>query len=184
TQFRWDVPEPFLLIPESGVLDPRCQIRTKVLFQPQIALVHNVIATCHFGLNEEYKKSIQLTAIAKYPHLLVSVPGDTGEDASKVGPVLQFGCIGVGMTSEKSIEICNLSVVDAPFRIAREKRPAHMDCHFSCDISSGVVPAQGKLRVPLLFSPHIVGMESVDYFHVIPAGNLTKSVLKISGTCK
>ncbi|XP_073490445.1 cilia- and flagella-associated protein 65 [Aquarana catesbeiana] len=184
TQFRWDVPEPFLLIPESGVLDPRCQIRTKVLFQPQIALVHNVIATCHFGLNEEYKKSIQLTAIAKYPHLLVSVPGDTGEDASEVGPVLQFGCIGVGMTSEKSIEICNLSVVDAPFRIAREKRPAHMDCHFSCDISSGVVPAQGKLRVPLLFSPHIVGMESVDYFHVIPAGNLTKSVLKISGTCK
>ncbi|XP_072274117.1 cilia- and flagella-associated protein 65 [Pyxicephalus adspersus] len=184
TQFQWDVPEPFHLIPQSGVLDPRCHIRTKVLFQPQTALVHSVIAMCHFGLNKEYTRSIQLTAIAKYPHLLISVLEETCKDALEVGPVLQFGSVGVGMVSEKSVEICNPSVVDAPFRIEREKRPAQVDYNFSCGISSGVVPAQGKLRVPLQFSPRIVGMESVDYFHVVPAGNLTKSVLKVSGTCK
>ncbi|XP_068102097.1 cilia- and flagella-associated protein 65 isoform X2 [Hyperolius riggenbachi] len=184
TQFHWDVPEPFLLIPASGVLDPRCQIRTKVVFQPQIALVHGVIATCHFGPDGEYRRSIQLTAIAKYPHLLVTVPGASGESTGEAEPVLQFGSVGVGMTSEKSIEICNLSVVDAPFRIQQEKKPTQVDCHFSCDVTGGMVPAHGKLRVPLQFHPRTVGMESVDYFHVMPAGNLTKSVLKVSGRCK
>ncbi|XP_018410429.1 PREDICTED: coiled-coil domain-containing protein 108 [Nanorana parkeri] len=183
-QFRWDVPEPFLIIPQSGELDPRCQICTKVLFQPQIALVHSVVATCHFGLNEEYTRSIQLTAISKYPHLLVSVPGETCEDTLEVGPVLQFGSVGVDMVSEKNIEICNPSVVDAAFHIEQEKRPGQVDCHFSCGVSGGIVPAQGKLRVPLKFSPRTVGIESVDYFQVIPAGNITKSVVKVSGICK
>ncbi|KAM9305712.1 cilia- and flagella-associated protein 65 [Gastrophryne carolinensis] len=184
TQFRWDVPEPFSLSPASGELDPRCQIRTKVLFRPQMALVHSAIATCHFGPNEEYKRSIELNAVAKYTHLLVTVPGESCDKDRESGADLQFGSVAVGMVSEKSIEICNLSVVDAPFHMEREKRQGRMDCPFSCGVVDGVVPAQGKLRVPLRFQPHTVGMESVDYFHVIPAGNLTKTVLKVSGTCK
>ncbi|XP_069838637.1 cilia- and flagella-associated protein 65 isoform X2 [Dendropsophus ebraccatus] len=182
TRFHWDVPEAFLLIPARGVLDPKCEVRTKVIFQPQVALVYNATATCHFGEQEEYKRFIHFTAIAKYPHLLVTVPGC--EKKEEAGPLLDFGSVGVSMVSEKTIEIHNLSMVDSPFRIEREKRSSQVDCNFSCEVSQGVVPAHGKQRVPLQFRPRIVGMESVDFFHVIPAGNLTRTVLKVSGICK
>lgn len=184
TRFRWDVPEPFSLIPASGVLDPSCEVRTKVLFQPKIALVYTATATCHFGEREEYQKIIQFSAIAKYAHLLVTVPEESCEKKDEEGPLLDFGSVGVSMVSEKIIEIHNLSMVDSPFRIEQEKRSSQMDCNFSCEVSQGVVPANGKQRVPLQFWPRIVGMESVDYFHVIPAGGLTRTVLKVSGTCK
>ncbi|XP_075140702.1 cilia- and flagella-associated protein 65 [Leptodactylus fuscus] len=184
TPFHWDVPEPFLLIPSSGVLDPRCEVRTKVIFQPQIALVYNETAMCHFGEQKEHSRIIQFTAIAKYPHLLVTVPGESCDEKEGEGPLLDFGCVGVRLVSEKVIEIHNLSMVDSPFHIEREKRSSQVDRYFSCDITHGVVPAQGKLKVPLQFWPRIVGLESIDYFHVIPAGNLTRTVLKVSGTCK
>ncbi|KAG9470536.1 hypothetical protein GDO78_017428 [Eleutherodactylus coqui] len=184
TRFHWDVPEPFLLTPASGVLDPRCEARTKVVFQPKIALVYNTAATCHFGGQEEHKRIIQLTALAKYPHLLVTVPEESSDKKEEEGPLLDFGSVAVSMVLEKIIEIHNLSMVDSPFSIAREKRASQVDCNFFCEVTHGVVPAQGKQRVPLQFRPRIVGMESVDYFRVIPAGNLISSVLKVSGTCK
>ncbi|KAM5125300.1 cilia- and flagella-associated protein 65, partial [Mantella aurantiaca] len=184
TSFRWEVPEPFLLIPQSGELDPKCQIRTNVLFQPQSAHVHSAIATCHYGQNEEYTRSIQLTAIAKFPHLVIFVPGETREETIEVTSLLSFGSVGVGMVSEKSIEIRNPSVVNAPFRIELEKRSSHVGCDFSCHMTSGVVPARGRMSATLRFTPRTAGMESLEYFHVIPAGGLTKSVIKVSGTCK
>ncbi|XP_069588849.1 cilia- and flagella-associated protein 65 isoform X1 [Ranitomeya imitator] len=184
TRFLWDVPEPFLLIPASGVIDPRCEIRTRIIFQPQIALVYNATATCHFGEREEYKRIIQFTAIAKYPHLLVTVPDMSCEKKEEGGPLLDFGSVGVNTVVEKVIEIHNLSMVDSPFRIEQEKRSSQVDSNFSCEVVCGVVPAQGKQQVPLQYRPRIVGLENVDYFHVIPAGNLTRTVLKVSGTCK
>ncbi|XP_073503479.1 cilia- and flagella-associated protein 65 isoform X2 [Phyllobates terribilis] len=184
TRFHWDVPEPFVLMPASGVIDPMCEVRTRVIFQPQIALVYNATATCHFGEREEYKRIIQFTAIAKYPHLLVTVPDTSCEEKEDGGPLLDFGSVGVSTIAEKVIELHNLSMVDSPFRIEQEKRSCQVDCNFSCEVARGIVPAQGKQRVPLQFRPRIVGLESVDYFHVIPAGNLTRTVLKVSGTCK
>ncbi|XP_073401523.1 cilia- and flagella-associated protein 65 isoform X2 [Dendrobates tinctorius] len=184
TRFLWDVPEPFLLMPASGVIDPRCEIRTRIIFQPQIAFVYNATATCHFGEREEYKRIIQFNAIAKYPHLLVTVPDISCEKKEDEGPLLDFGSVGVSTVVEKVIEIHNLSMVDSPFRIEQEKRSSQVDRNFSCEVVCGVVPAQGKQRVPLQYRPRIVGLESVDYFHVIPAGNLTRTVLKVSGTCK
>ncbi|MEE6488904.1 hypothetical protein FKM82_015429 [Ascaphus truei] len=184
TPFRWEVTDPFVLTPASGVLEPKSEIRMKVLFRPQVALVHDVIATCRFGANEERERSIQLTSIAKYPHLLVSVPGEVRGSASERKPLLQFGPVGVGIIMEKHIEIHNFSLVDSPFRIERAKQASQVDCPFYCNTVHAVAPAQGKLRIPLQFRPRTVGMQSVDYFHVIPAGNLTKTVLKVTGSCR
>ncbi|XP_053327812.1 cilia- and flagella-associated protein 65 [Spea bombifrons] len=181
TSFRWEVSDPFTMTPASGTLHPRCETPIKVLFQPQMALVHSVVAVCRFGVNEEYNKSIQLTSIAKYPHLVLRVAGAASEEDE---PLLDFGSAGVGAVVEKHIEIHNVSAVDSPFRIERATHSSQMDCHFFCDIERSVVPAQGKLKIPVQFRPHIPGMETVDYFHVIPAGNLTKSVLKVAGTCQ
>uniref|UniRef100_A0A8D0LCE8 Cilia and flagella associated protein 65 n=1 Tax=Sphenodon punctatus TaxID=8508 RepID=A0A8D0LCE8_SPHPU len=186
TLFNWETPSPFQLIPASGMLGPGCECTIKVTFQPQAALVYDGIATCWFGGNEEQQRTINLRAIAKYPHLLVNVLGD-GSDGAGPGnlqDVLCFGCVAVGSTVERSIEICNLSVVNAPLRIERAKALPLRDCVFSCDVTRAMVPASGKLIIPMRFSPQTVGVQSVDYFTVVPAGNITQSVLKLTGSCK
>ncbi|XP_067426153.1 cilia- and flagella-associated protein 65 [Emydura macquarii macquarii] len=186
TLFTWETPSPFHLIPASGMLEPGSECVVKVTFQPQLALVYDAIAICWFGDNEEQKRTIKLRAIAKYPCLLVSVLGELCED---VGPgnfrdVLCFGSVAVGATVERQVEICNPSMVSVPFRIERAKEPLLRDYVFSCDITEAIVPANGKLLLSVRFSPQTVGVQSMDYFTIVPVGNLTQTVLKVTGSCK
>nr|XP_056708024.1 cilia- and flagella-associated protein 65 [Euleptes europaea] len=185
TCFSWEAPTPFNFIPSRGMLDPGQECKIKVTFQPHAALVHDVSATCSFGETQE-QKSMRLTAVAKYPHLVVNVPGDSCEDAGRrhFRDVLCFGPAAVGSTAERYVEICNMSVVNAPFRIERSKELMLRDCDFCCDVTQATVSAGGKFLIPLHFSPQIVGMNSVDYFTIAPAGNVTQSVLKLTGSCK
>ncbi|XP_060117268.1 cilia- and flagella-associated protein 65 isoform X2 [Heteronotia binoei] len=185
TCFSWEVSTPFNFIPSHGMLDPGQECPIKVTFQPHAALVHDVSATCSFGETQE-QKSMRLTAVAKYPHLLVNVLGDSCEEAGHrhFRDVLCFGSVAVGSTVERYVEICNMSVVNAPFRIERSKELMLRDCDFFCDVTQAVVSAGGKFLVPFRFNPRIVDMNSVDYFTVAPAGNVTHSVLKLTGSCK
>ncbi|RXM95325.1 Coiled-coil domain-containing protein 108 [Acipenser ruthenus] len=186
TSFSWNVPEPFLLSPANGSLDPGSQCKINVLFRPEVALMYEDIATCLFGSEGECQKNICLRGIAKYPHLLVSAAGHLSQTSGQedTQSVLDFGCVAVGSTVEKYIDIHNPSPVRAPLRIVRALGPALMDTAFSCDIQQALVPAEGKLRVPLQFSPQTVGVTSIEYFYVVTAGNISKSVLKAVGTCK
>ncbi|XP_048341402.1 LOW QUALITY PROTEIN: cilia- and flagella-associated protein 65 [Sphaerodactylus townsendi] len=185
TSFSWEVPTPFNFIPSRGMLNPGQECTIKVTFHPQAALVHDVSATCSFGETQE-QKSMRLTAIAKYPNLVVTVPGDSHEDTGRrhIWDVLHFDSVAVGSTAERYVEICNMSVVNAPFRIERSKESTPRDSDFLCDVSPATVSAGGKFLVPFYFSPQIVGMNSVDYFTVTPVGNVTQSVLKVTGSCK
>lgn len=76
------------------------------------------------------------------------------------------------------------SQVSVPFRIERAKEPLLWDYVFSCDVTQAIVPANGKLLISVRFSPHTVGVQSVDYFTIKPVGNLTQTVLKVIGSCK
>ncbi|XP_041119870.1 cilia- and flagella-associated protein 65 isoform X1 [Polyodon spathula] len=186
TSFSWNVPEPFLLSPANGSLDPGSQCKINILFRPEAALMYEDIATCLFGSEGKCQKNICLRGIAKYPHLLVSAAGYLSQTSGQedTQSVLDFGCVAVGSTVEKYIDIHNPSPVRAPFRIVRVLSPALMDSAFSCDIQQALAPAEGKLRVPLRFSPQTVGVASIEYFYVVTAGNISKSILKAVGTCK
>ncbi|XP_053899196.1 cilia- and flagella-associated protein 65 isoform X1 [Malaclemys terrapin pileata] len=186
TLFNWETPSPFHLTPVSGMLEPGSECVMKVTVQPQMALVYDALAVCWFGDNEEQKRTIKLRAIAKYPHLLVSVLGELGEDVEPgdFQDVLCFGSVAVGATVERHVEICNPSMVSVPFRIERAKEPLLRDYVFSCDVSQAIVPANGKLLISVRFSPQTVGVQSVDYFTLEPVGNLTQTVLKVIGSCK
>uniref|UniRef100_A0A8C7E516 Cilia and flagella associated protein 65 n=1 Tax=Naja naja TaxID=35670 RepID=A0A8C7E516_NAJNA len=183
--FSWEVPEPFSFIPARGMLDPGEECIMKVTFQPQMALVYDVLATCTFGDNQE-QKILKLKAVGKYPHLLVNVQEDTYEDIKRIKfqDVLSFGSVAVDSTVEKEMEILNVSVVDAPFRIDRTKESMLRDRVFSCDITQAIVKAGGTSVIPVKFSPHTVGVKSVDYFTIVPFGSSTHSVLKVTGSCK
>ncbi|XP_039349450.1 cilia- and flagella-associated protein 65 isoform X4 [Mauremys reevesii] len=112
TLFNWETPSPFHLTPVSGMLEPGSECVVKVTFQPQMALVYDAVAVCWFGDNEEQKRTIKLRAIAKYPRLLVRVPGELCEDVEPgdFRDVLCFGSVAVGTTVERQVEICNPSV--------------------------------------------------------------------------
>nr|XP_034983136.1 cilia- and flagella-associated protein 65 isoform X1 [Zootoca vivipara] len=185
TCFSWEVPPSFCILPSRGLLDPGEECTMKVIFQPEMAQVHNISAICSFGDTPE-QKAIQLKAVAKYPHLLVNVPGDSCEDARlrNFRDVLSFGAVAAGSTVEKYVDVFNVSVVSAPFRIERAKEVVLRDRVFSCDSTQNIAPARGKAVIPVRFSPHTVGVKSVDYFTVLPAGSHTHSVLKVTGSCK
>ncbi|KAJ7345981.1 hypothetical protein JRQ81_001931 [Phrynocephalus forsythii] len=186
TCFSWKPPKSFCLLPTRGILDPGEKCIVKVIFQPEMALVHDVVAICSFGDTQE--KAINLKAVAKHPHLLVNVPEASCEDAghSNFQDRLCFGSVAVDTMAEKYVEIHNISVVNAPFKIEKVKDMTQHDRDpvFSCDVTQATVPARGSLVIPLKFSPHTVGMKSVDYFSVVPPGNSGHSVLKVAGSCK
>ncbi|NXK96416.1 CFA65 protein, partial [Formicarius rufipectus] len=186
TTFTWETPSPFRMIPDRGMLNPGAECMVKVVFQPKVAGVHDVTATCWFGNEEKQKRIIQLKAMAKYPYLRVCVTGKEydGVQPGKFQDVLCFGSVPVGKTVEKCVEIFNMSVVDAPCRIERAKDPLFHDYVFSCDVSHGIVPAKGKLVLRIRFQPQIAGEHSTDYFTVASAGCLPETVLKVVGSCK
>ncbi|NXX77510.1 CFA65 protein, partial [Urocolius indicus] len=186
TMFAWETPSPFSMIPDHGTLNPGAECMLKVVFQPKVAALYDVTATCWFGGEEKQKRPIQLKALAKYPYLRVSVTGEKSEGVQpgKFQDVLCFGSVPVGTTVEKSVEIFNMSVVDAPCRIERAKDPLLQDHVFSCATSHGVVPARGKMTLCIRFQPQTVGEHSTDYFTIVSAGCLLQTVLKVVGSCK
>ncbi|NXP58478.1 CFA65 protein, partial [Chloropsis cyanopogon] len=184
--FAWEAPRHFSMTPKCGRLNPGAKCMVKVVFKPEMAGVHYAAATCWFGGEVNQKRTIKLKALAKYPCLCVRVTGKKSEGVQpgKFQDVLCFGSVPVGTTVEKSVEIFNMSVVDAPCRIERAKDPLLRDYVFSCDVSYGVVPAKGKLVFCIRFQPQIVGEHSTDYFTITSAGYHFETVLKVTGSCK
>ncbi|NXO63631.1 CFA65 protein, partial [Phainopepla nitens] len=184
--FSWETPSPFIMNPASGTLKPGAECMVKVVFQPRVAGVHDAAATCWFGGEVKQKRTIQLKALAKYPCLCVSMTGKKSEGVQpgKFRNVLHFGSVPIGTTVEKSVEILNMSVVDAPCRVERAKDLLIRDYVFSCDVSHGIVPAKGKLVLCIRFQPQVVGEHSTDYFTIISAGCHLETVLKVVGSCK
>ncbi|XP_039553133.1 cilia- and flagella-associated protein 65 isoform X1 [Passer montanus] len=183
--FTWETSSPFSMDPDRGTLNPGAECMVKVMFQPEVAGVHYAAATCWFGGEVKQKRTIMLKALAKYPCLCVNVTGKKSEDvqSEKFQDVLCFGSVPVGTTVEKSVEIFNMSVVEAPCEIKRAEEPLR-GYVFSCDVSHDVVPAKGKLVLWIRFQPQVVGEHSTDYFTITSAGCHLKTVLKVVGSCK
>ncbi|XP_053803747.1 cilia- and flagella-associated protein 65 isoform X5 [Vidua chalybeata] len=184
--FAWETSSPFSMDPMCGTLNPGAECMVKVVFKPEVAGVHYAAATCWFGGEVKQKRTIKLKALAKYPCLCVSVTGKKSEGVQpgKFQDALCFGSVAVGTTVEKSVEIFNMSVVDAPCRIERAKDPLLHDYVFSCDVSHDVVPAKGKLVLSIRFQPQVVGEHSTDYFTITSAAGHLETVLKVVGSCK
>uniref|UniRef100_A0A4W3JHL7 Cilia and flagella associated protein 65 n=1 Tax=Callorhinchus milii TaxID=7868 RepID=A0A4W3JHL7_CALMI len=184
TPFCWMTPSYFMMIPAKGTLASRAKCQVKVVFYPWVTQVFDVIAVCQFGDAGQCKKYVKLEAIAKFPHLLLSVPGELSQTSGQedTQSVLSFNHVAIRSTAEKYMEVHNFS----PVSISRAGAGSYaFDLSaFSCNIKEGVVPANGTLQIPITFTPQIVGIQSVDYFHISRPGNISKSVLKVMGSCK
>lgn len=52
--------------PDCGVLNPGAECMVKVVFQPKVAMVYDMAATCWFGGEDKQKKTIQLKAVCEF----------------------------------------------------------------------------------------------------------------------
>ncbi|KAK2108452.1 Cilia- and flagella-associated protein 65 [Saguinus oedipus] len=113
TFFTWEFSSPFQMLPTMGLLEPGQASQIKVTFQPLIALIHEVQATCWYGEGSQQRTSIQLQAVAKCAQLLVSIRHKRLEDQDAEGfqKLLHFGSVAVGCTLERQIRLHNPSAV-------------------------------------------------------------------------
>nr|XP_023695931.1 cilia- and flagella-associated protein 65 isoform X2 [Paramormyrops kingsleyae] len=178
TSFTWEVEAPFRLSPMNDVLAPGEECSVTVYFRPQQALVYQEEARCVYGDLEESRATVLLRGLSKYPHLQVCTPQKEGEWS-----VLDFGSVSVGKTKEKYFDIFNPCQVSAPFRLSMLHRPALLEEVFQCDVREGRVEPRASLKVPVRFSPQTVDCTSVDYYSVTCSGGVSKTILKVTGTC-
>ncbi|XP_071475534.1 cilia- and flagella-associated protein 65 [Marmota flaviventris] len=185
TFFTWEFPSSFQILPTTGLLEPGLACRIKVTFQPLMAVIHEVEATCWYGEGSKQKSSIQLQATAKCAQLVVSIRHKRPEDQDAEGSqkVLHFGCVAVGCTAERQIRLYNPSVVNAPFRIEIASDILAKDQAFSCSKGHGIVPPGGKKYVSLFFHPEALDVRTMDYISIMSSGCVSQTVLKVVGFC-
>ncbi|CAH1790082.1 unnamed protein product [Owenia fusiformis] len=186
TPFEWDVKEPFTLEPHEGTLDAWGSCTIHATFSPKHALVYEADAICRYGNKYEERKSTRFEGIGKYPHLLVAASGQSPATLTKEdqNPTLNFGTIPLGKSSEKWVELHNLSPVRAPYKVTHPTAVSRIDTVFSCPQRSGVVPPMSAVQIPIIFSPNTIDASSVDYFDIIGIGNISKTQLKCTGASK
>ncbi|XP_070569847.1 cilia- and flagella-associated protein 65-like [Ptychodera flava] len=194
TPFEWKIKEPFTVVPPEGTLDPKSSCRITATFRPKAAVVYETTAVIRYGHDLSCFKTVKLEGIGKYPHLLVVNSLVSDDDKSKKSKkhldnlndeaVVNFGKIAIGHKSEKYIELQNLSPVNAPFTVDHPTGSTRIDTVFTCQQTSGVVPPQSLVRIPVVYAPQIVNEKSVDYISVQAIGNISKTVVKLVGTCK
>ncbi|XP_063101487.1 cilia- and flagella-associated protein 65 isoform X2 [Cavia porcellus] len=183
TFFAWEFASPFQILPATGLLEPGLACRVKVTFQPHIAVIHEVQATCWYGEGSRQKSSIQLHAVAKCAQLLVSIrhkqAGDQDTESSQ--KLLHFGSVAVGCSAERQIKLCNPSAVNAPFKIEMATDMLVKDQAFSCSMAQGIIPPGQKKYVSVFFHPKTLDNRAVDYFSIIPSGGASQTLLQAVG---
>lgn len=186
TDFTVECDPPFTVEPAESVLEPFSKVTLTATFKPKGAIVYETFAVIKYGKDLAFSKLTKFEGIGKYPHLLVksSCVPTSSFSAGSTETLINFGTLSVGSSAEKWIELHNLAPVNAPFSVEQPLGPCRIDKVFSCTQNEGVVPANGNIRIPLFYSPNIVGTKSIDYFHIKAIGNISKTVVKCVGACK
>ncbi|XP_052080289.1 cilia- and flagella-associated protein 65-like [Mytilus californianus] len=186
TKVEWEVGEPFTIDPPAAILKSQQIKKFKATFKPENASVFEADAVCKYGNELNLAKVTKLEGIGKYPHILISLPGRPATTLNKdnLEATVQFGGAPVGTTLQKYIELHNLAPVRAPFKVEHPTRLSRIDTVFDCPQKAGIVPPMGSIKLPLTYNPHTVDTTSIDYFHIVAIGNISKSVVKCQGVSK
>ncbi|XP_060224626.1 cilia- and flagella-associated protein 65 [Meriones unguiculatus] len=186
TFFTWEVPNPFQMLPTSGLLEPGLGCKIKVTFEPLVAVIHEVEALCWYGKGSRQKNSVQIQAAGKCTQLLVSIKHKQPEDQDPEGfqKLLHFGYVSVGSTAERQIRLYNPSAVNAPFKVEIAEDVLTKDHAFSCSTTHGMVPPGEKKCLSLFFHPNTLDSRTRDYFSIVPAGCASQTQLQVVGFCR
>ncbi|KAL5005595.1 hypothetical protein ScPMuIL_016753 [Solemya velum] len=186
TIVHWDVGLPFCIEPRESVIKPGMSASFQARFKPLTATVHEAAAVCFYGPNKSQSKVTRLRGIGKYPHIIVSSPGQiaTAIDKDNLEAVAEFDQAEVNSQVQKWVELHNLSPVRAPYKVEHPSGLSRLDTVFHCPQKNGVVPPMASVKIPIVYNPNTVDTTSIDYFHVVAIGNVSKSVIKCIGSSK
>ncbi|KAK7484650.1 hypothetical protein BaRGS_00024058, partial [Batillaria attramentaria] len=186
TTVEWLTQAPFSIEPSEAFIKYRASCQFRGTFRPEMATVYELEAVCRYGMNKSLKATVTLKGIGKYPHLLVSTSGKPSSNLTRdnLEAIVSFGTVPVGSTNTKWVELHNLSPVRAPFRMEHAAGINSIDKVFATPQQHGIVPANTAIRLPVTFNPNTVDTTSIDYFHVVAIGNISKSVIKCLGSSK
>ncbi|XP_013375236.1 PREDICTED: coiled-coil domain-containing protein 108 isoform X3 [Chinchilla lanigera] len=185
TFFSWEFPSPFQILPTTGLLEPGLTCRVRVTFQPLVAVIHEVQATCWYGEGSRQKSSIRLQAVAgaglRYP-LPTHTPQKTPRTAPKYPdprtiavPQSVFG------RRNKCFPLGGPRQVNAPFKIEMTPDMLARDQAFSCSTGHGIVPPGEKKYVSMFFHPNALDGRAMGYFSIIPSGSGSQTLLQVVG---
>lgn len=186
TEIEWTVDHPFTIQPEVTKLKSGQSKTFKATFKPENACVFEATAVCKYGAEGSLSKSTTLHGIGKYPHIIVSLPGQpaTASHKQELEAVIQFGSTAVGASLTKMVELHNLAPVRAPFKVEHPSALSRIDTVFSCPKMTGIVPPMSSIKIPITYTPNMVDVTSVDYFNIIAIGKVSKSVVKCVASSK
>lgn len=186
TSVLWLTKAPFTIEPPEAFIKFNSSCHFYATFRPEMAAVYELEALCLYGMDRKQSVTVTLKGIGKYPHLLVSTRGKPSNNLTRdnLEAIVNFGPVPVGSTNTKWVELHNLSPVRAPFRVGHAGGINQIDRVFATPQQSGVVPANTAIRIPVTFNPNTVDTTSIDYFHVVAIGNISKSVIKCMGSSK
>ncbi|KAK3591649.1 hypothetical protein CHS0354_040559 [Potamilus streckersoni] len=186
TDIHWEVLQPFSVDPVSVSLKEGESYTFRAIFKPTAATVYEADALCKYGTDGSLSETTVLYGIGKYPHILVSTPGQPSTALTKdnLEAVITFGQTQVGASVQKMVELHNLSMVRVPFRVEHPTGISRIDTVFSSSKVQGVVQPMSSLKLPLTYTPNTVDTTSIDYFNIIPIGTVSKSVVKCIGSSK
>ncbi|KAK3083386.1 hypothetical protein FSP39_021362 [Pinctada imbricata] len=186
TKVEWEIDEPFVIEPSAAIIKSKATRQFRATFTPENACVYQAEAICRYGQEMSMGKVTKLEGIGKYPHILASVPGKPTSALSSDNQdvEIQFGSNPVGSTIQKWVELHNLAPVRAPYRIEHPTRGSRIDTVFDCPQKQGIVPPMSSVKIPISFRPNTVDTTSIDYFHILAIGNISKSIIKCTGTSK
>lgn len=186
TEIEWQIDMPFTIQPEVAKLKSQEMKTLKVTFKPETATRYEALAVCKYGPEGEFTKTTTFEGVGKYPHIIVSSPGKPSTTLNKdiLEAVMQFGPTPVGTTVQKMVELHNLSVVRAPYKVEHPLALSRIDTVFTCPKMQGVVPPMSSVKIPIMYSPNMVDVTSVDYFNVTAIGKISKSIIKCVGSSR
>lgn len=126
TFFTWESPSPFQILPTTGLLEPGQACRITVTFQPLMAVIYDVQATCWYGEGSKQKSSIQLQAVGEARPLTRPLQGSKPQCAPPHFPPHPPPCSGLHGTSSSllpSPEPCRLCLFSVFLGVADQCFP-------------------------------------------------------------
>ena len=167
--YKWNLNEPFNIIPAEGQLEPEKSASFVATFKPEDASVFVASAVCtqHDG---ETVASMKVVGVGKYSH--ISLETNT----------IDFHEVLVGQTVERVVRLSNHSITDAAFTIQRKEK--EHDRVFRISPVQGRIKASEYENIKISYTPNAPGVFSSESFiFSTTSGNTTSLCCRGKAIC-
>lgn len=156
----------FKIFPKSGIIPPGDSITIRISSSHTKA--KSIISTSLFTIEKESKKIIKISAIFKFPHIMIK------------NTQINIGQAFMGQTIEKTEELFNPLEIPAIFQIIRKDESLEEDEAITCFPVHGKILPGKSVNIVFSFNPQIAGYKSLTQF-IIKCKGGTDQIIETTG---